>query len=145
MGKNDHFWSKNAYFCHFGGVWVHNHKLYMAEFAHCLVFFWAKSFILESKLFWCQHFFCTKDTSEPFQSNLFKFLPKLNTFDLREEVKKNDWVFHWGLDPIHPPPLMGKNKWNEMNDLYALKQILYDMGHLTVARWLFQRAVLYRV
>ena len=26
------------------------------------------------------------------------------------------------------------------NNLHALKQILYDMGHLTVTRWLFQEA-----
>ena len=37
-------------------------------------------------------------------------------------------------------PLNGKIK-KMKNDLHALKQILYDMGHLTVAvaRWLFKK------
>ena len=40
----------------------------------------------------------------------------------------------------HPPtPDNGKNKKEKKNDLHALKQILYDMGPLTVARWLFQK------
>ena len=47
-------------------------------------------------------------------------------------------MLHQGLDPNHPP-LMEKIKMK--NDLHALKHILYDMmGHLTVARWLFQKA-----
>ena len=30
------------------------------------------------------------------------------------------------------------------NDLHAMKQILYDTGHLTGARWLLQRALKFK-
>ena len=40
----------------------------------------------------------------------------------------------------NPPLLMEKIKKKNKNDLHALKQIPYNIGHLTIARWLFQKA-----
>ena len=57
---------------------------------------------------------------------LYVRLPCLDC--LREGFKKkNNGIFH------PPTPLSGKNP---KNVLYVMKRILYDMGHLTVAKWL---------
>ena len=58
---------------------------------------------------------------------------------IREELKKRrkkivEFSTLEGSDPTHPPPLVEKNK--TKNVLYVMKRILYDMGHLTVAKWL---------
>ena len=47
--------------------------------------------------------------------------------------KKNLWNFPLN---VWPPPPSGKKIKKTKNDLLAMKQILYDMGQLTVPRWL---------
>ena len=37
---------------------------------------------------------------------------------------------------LTPPPVSGKKLKTKKNDLLAMKQILYDMGPLTLVRWL---------
>ena len=58
---------------------------------------------------------------------------------LREGVKKKLVEFSTKdrTSPTHPPQWKKKTK----NVLYVMKRILYDMGHLTVAKWLLQRAL----
>ena len=42
---------------------------------------------------------------------------------------------------ISPQLGIGWLAWAELgNDLRAMKQMMYDMGHLTVAKWLLKRA-----
>ena len=45
--------------------------------------------------------------------------------------KKIGGIFHLASDP----PLSGKKIKKTKNDLLAMKQILYDMGPLTLVRW----------
>ena len=40
-----------------------------------------------------------------------------------------------------PTTSLNENNLRTTKILHAMKQILFDMGHLTVGRWLFQRAL----
>ena len=42
---------------------------------------------------------------------------------------------------VCPPPLSGKKMKKTKNDLIAMKQILYDIGPLTLGRWPLKRAL----
>ena len=62
---------------------------------------------------------------------------------IREGVQKKFlWNFPLRIGP-HPPPLVGEK--NPKNVLYVMKRILYDMGHLTAAKWLLQRALKFNI
>ena len=49
------------------------------------------------------------------------------------------WHFPFRSGPHQPTLPNGKNE-KMKNDLRVLKQILYNMGHMIVARWIFQKA-----
>ena len=50
---------------------------------------------------------------------------------LREGLKKN---------ALSPPPPVSEKKRNRKNDPNAMNRNLYDMGPLTLVRWVLQRA-----
>ena len=54
---------------------------------------------------------------------------KYKTLDSKTLKKKRSGIFH--SDPNLLPPVSGRGKMK--GDLYTMKNILYDMGHLTEA------------
>ena len=61
-------------------------------------------------------------------------LKMLLTFIFHVQKKEiNCGIFHKASDP--PTPLVEKKIKKTKNDLLAMKQILYDMGPLTLVRW----------
>ena len=49
--------------------------------------------------------------------------------------KKKKKIGEFSPKRLPPPPLSGKKIKKTKNDLLAMKQILYDMGPLTLVRW----------
>ena len=69
--------------------------------------------------------------------NISKF--KAEVLRLREGFKKK--IVEFSTKRLPPPPLSGRKIRKTKNDLLAMKQILYDMGPLTLVRWPLYRAL----
>ena len=50
-------------------------------------------------------------------------------------------IVEFSTKRLTPPPFSGKKNKKAKNDLRVMKRILYDMGPLTLVRWLLQRGL----